>query len=72
MSLNLYDDEFLYEIIQEALKTEAGGRSLSKIISQSFIKLEGAMIDEVDLGHEIPKVLKLDREMIKNPNKFNL
>ena len=67
-----YDDEFLYEIIQEALKTEAGGRSLSKIISQSFIKLEGAMIDEVDLGHEIPKVLKLDREMIKNPNKFNL
>lgn len=67
-----YNDDFLYEIIAAALKTEAGGRSLSKIISQSFIKLEGAMFDEVDLGHEIPKCLKLNREMINDPNKFNL
>ena len=67
-----YDDEFLEEIIDEALKTEAGGRSLAKIISQAFIKLEGALIDEVDMQHDLPKVLKLKKEMIKDPNNFNL
>ena len=67
-----YDDAFLYEIIAAALKTEAGGRSLNKIISQSFIKLEGAMFDEVDLGHTIPKKLTLDKKMITDPTKFKL
>ena len=67
-----YDDDFLNEIIEEALKTKAGGRSLSKIISNAFIKLEGAMIDEVDEGREIPKTLKLKKEMVKDPNNFNL
>ena len=67
-----WDLPFLDEIVQAALKTEAGGRSLNKIITQSFIKLEGALIDEMDEGHEIPKVLKLNKEMIKDPTKFNL
>ena len=67
-----YDDDFLCEIIDEAMKTEAGGRSLAKIISQAFIKLEGALIDEVDMQHELPKTLKLKKEMIKDPNNFNL
>jgi len=67
-----YDDAFLEEVIQAALETEAGGRSLSKIISQSFIKLEGAMIDEVDLGHSLPKTLKLNKAMVKDPTNFNL
>ena len=67
-----YDDDFLNEIIEEALKTKAGGRSLSKIISNAFIKLEGAMIDEVDEGKTIPKTLKLKKEMVKDPNNFNL
>ena len=67
-----YDTDFLDEIIDSALKTEAGGRSLSKIITNAFIKLEGAMIDEIDDSHEIPKTLKLKKEMVKNPEDFNL
>lgn len=67
-----YDEDFLYEVIQAALLTEAGGRSLSKIIDNSFIKLEGALIDEQDEGHELPKTLKLKKEMVNDPNNFNL
>ena len=67
-----YDDEFLFEITDAALKTEAGGRSLKKIIDSSFIKLEGALIDEQDLEHEIPKTLKLKKEMVQDPSNFTL
>jgi ATP-dependent Clp protease ATP-binding subunit ClpX len=67
-----YDDDFLFEIIDAALKTEAGGRSLKKIIDSSFIKLEGALIDEQDLEHEIPKTLRLKKEMVQDPSNFNL
>ena len=67
-----YDDEFLYEIVNAALNTKAGGRGLFKSLSNSFIKLKGALIDEFDEGHELPKTLKLKKEMVNDPTNFNL
>ena len=67
-----YGDDLLYEIVEEALQTKAGGRSLKKIIDNAFIKLEAALIDEQDEGRQLPKVLKLKKEMITDPTNFNL
>lgn len=67
-----YDDAFLNAIIEEAISIGAGARSLNKIISKSFIKLEGAIIDEMDQGKELPKKLVLQKEMIKDPKNFRI
>ena len=67
-----YDDAFLNAIIEEAKSIGAGARSLNKIISKSFIKLEGAIIDEMDQGKELPKKLVLQKEMIKDPKNFKI
>ena len=65
-------EDYLAAVVDAALSSESGARGISEVVSDSLIKLEAAMMDELDAGHKLPKTLKITGDLVKDPTKFNL
>lgn len=64
--------EFIDAIVEEAYNTGAGGRSLGKIISRVFKKLDRELCLYKKKDIVIPKKLILKPEMVIDPTKFEM
>ncbi len=68
-----FEDDFLYAIVEEALKRKTGARSLKKVINKTFIKCDRELTNLRNTGKlDQPHVLKLTPETVKNNRRFTI
>ena len=68
-----FEDDFLYAIVEEALKKKTGARSLKKVVNSTFKKCDRELMHLRNTGKlDQPKVLKLTPETVENNRRFTI
>ena len=67
------EDEFLYAIVEKALKKKTGARSLKKVVNSTFKKVDRELIYLRNTGKlDKPKVLKLTPDTVQDNRRFTV
>lgn len=68
----IWDDSFIDAYIEEATKSKAGGRSLSKISANTFIKIDREVLRAHNANPKAKKKVLVNHETIYNNRKFQI
>lgn len=66
----IWDDSFIDAFIEEATKSNAGGRSLSKISANTFIKIDREVLRAHNANPNVKKKILVNHETIYDNRKF--
>ena len=67
-----WDDSFVQAIVDHAIASTVGARSINEVLSGSLVKARAKFRDERDMGHELPSSIVLNKDIIDNPSKFKI
>ncbi len=68
----IWDDSFIDAYIEEATKSKAGGRSLSKISANTFIKIDREVLRAHNANPNVKKKILVNHETIYDNRKFQV